>query len=62
MDYTAPATSDEWQEDSVEAVPMFVGPLNSQSTAWRFDLQLLGADVSFKIDTGADARAYPEGS
>ena len=51
---TAPVTSDERQEDSVEAVPMFVGALNSHSTAWRVDLQLLGANVSFKIDTGAD--------
>ena len=51
---TAPVTSDERQEDSVEAVPMFVGALNSHSTSWRVDLQLLGANVSFKIDTGAD--------
>ena len=51
---TAPVTSDERQEDSMEAVPMFVGALNSHSSAWRVDLQLLGANVSFKIDTGAD--------
>ena len=51
---TAPVTSDKRQEDSVEAVPMFVGALNSHSTAWRVDLQLLGANVSLKIDTGAD--------
>ena len=57
---TAPVTSDERQEDSVEAVPMFVGALNSHSTAWRVDLQLLGAEVSFKIDTGADVSVIPE--
>ena len=51
---TAPVTSDERQEDSVKAVPMFVGALNSHSTARRVDLQLLGANVSFRIDTGAD--------
>ena len=57
---TSPVTSDERQENSVEAVPMFVGALNSHSTAWRVDLQLLGADVSFKIDTGADVSVIPE--
>ena len=51
---TAPVTSDERQEDSVEAVPMFVGELSSHSTAWRVDLQLLGANVSFTIDRGAE--------
>ena len=50
----APVTLDERQKDSVEAVPMFVGALNSHSTAWRVDIQLLGASVSFKIDTGAE--------
>ena len=50
----SPVTSDERQEDSVEAVPMFVGALNSHLTAWRIDLQLLRANVSFKIDTGVD--------
>ena len=35
---TATVTSDERQEDSVEAVPMFVGALNSHSIAWSLDL------------------------
>ena len=39
---------------------MLVGALSSHSTAWRVDLQLLGADVSFKIDTGADVSVIPE--
>ena len=33
---------------------MFRYSLNSHSTAWRVDLHLQGANVSFKIDTGAD--------
>ena len=57
---TAPVTSDEQQEDSVEAVLMFVGALNSHSTAWRVDLQLLGADFRLTIDTGADVSVVPE--
>ena len=58
MDYvcsdTGPVTSHERQEESVEAVPMFVVALNSHSTAWRVELELLRANVSFKMDTGAD--------
>ena len=57
---TVPLTLDERQEDSVEAVPMFVGALNSHSTAWRGDLQLMGANVSFKIDTGPDVSVSRE--
>ena len=33
---------------------MFRYSLNSHSTAWRVDLHLQGANVSSKIDTGAD--------